>query len=276
MPLKRLDAMHYRWMSELLQGGSKLVYRPGTGVMHKGVDGLSRNVPGIQELQLSKQRDWIEYRLQEKSGVPGAIEEDQGDPQDQMPELPEIETRDYDEDRFDNWKNQADPSSLTGHWWTGYTECERASDGTWQREVHEEPRERLFVPEGEDWTGRRRSVCKYVPAPAGRSGLPSAPKDRAGSPAPHRSASPREEAGPAIAETGKQYKTGQRQGLPLHSGSGEPRAPSEPTPERKGSRRGNRDGSLARDWAIQEGLQVMEGVLLVALAEPRKLSLIHI
>ena len=77
MPLKRLDAMHYRWMSELLQGGSKLVYRLGTGVMHKGVDGLSRNVPGIQELQLSKQRDWIEYRLQEKSGVPGAIEEDQ-------------------------------------------------------------------------------------------------------------------------------------------------------------------------------------------------------
>ena len=31
LPLERIDAKHYRWHAEIVQGGSLLLYRPGTG-----------------------------------------------------------------------------------------------------------------------------------------------------------------------------------------------------------------------------------------------------
>ena len=34
LPLARVDAKHFRWCSELLQGGSRLLHRPGVGVLH--------------------------------------------------------------------------------------------------------------------------------------------------------------------------------------------------------------------------------------------------
>ena len=54
LPLERVDAKHYRWLSELLQGGSLLLYRPGAGVMHKAPDGISRNPEGRDRLILAR------------------------------------------------------------------------------------------------------------------------------------------------------------------------------------------------------------------------------
>ena len=54
LPLERIDAKHYRWHAELVQGGSLLLYRPGTGAMHRLPDALSRNPPGCLEFSA----DW--------------------------------------------------------------------------------------------------------------------------------------------------------------------------------------------------------------------------
>ena len=45
LPLARVEPKHFRWITELLQGGSRLVYRPGSGVLHKGPDAISRPRP---------------------------------------------------------------------------------------------------------------------------------------------------------------------------------------------------------------------------------------
>ncbi len=42
LPLERLEAKHFRWNSELRQGGSRLLHRPGLGTLHKAPDGISR------------------------------------------------------------------------------------------------------------------------------------------------------------------------------------------------------------------------------------------
>ena len=39
--LDRIDAKHYRWHCELVQGGCLLLYRPGAGAMHRLPDALS-------------------------------------------------------------------------------------------------------------------------------------------------------------------------------------------------------------------------------------------
>ena len=50
LPLERIDAKHYKWHAELLLGGRLLLYRPGTGTLHRLPDALcgnptSRNTP---------------------------------------------------------------------------------------------------------------------------------------------------------------------------------------------------------------------------------------
>ena len=42
LPLDRIDAKHYRWHAELVQGGCLLLYRPGTDALHRLPDALSR------------------------------------------------------------------------------------------------------------------------------------------------------------------------------------------------------------------------------------------
>ena len=62
MDLHRIDPKHYRWYQEIIQGGSLLLHRPGASTLHKGPDGLSRNVEGRDHLILAKDADWIKYR----------------------------------------------------------------------------------------------------------------------------------------------------------------------------------------------------------------------
>ena len=76
LPLGRIDPMEYRWMTELRQGGSLLLHRPGTSQAHHGPDGLSRNPPGTQGLILARRRDWISFRARIKGVDQALVEED--------------------------------------------------------------------------------------------------------------------------------------------------------------------------------------------------------
>ena len=84
--------MTFRWTQELKQGGSLLLYRPGTAQEHKGPDGISRNPPGVQSLLLARKRDWINFRARTR-GKPLEEEDDDGRLPDQYkpwPELPPV------------------------------------------------------------------------------------------------------------------------------------------------------------------------------------------
>ena len=54
----RLEAKHWRWYTEIVEGGSKLLYRPGLSALHKMPDGVSRNPEGRDHLILAKSSDW--------------------------------------------------------------------------------------------------------------------------------------------------------------------------------------------------------------------------
>ena len=56
LPLERIDAKHYRWHSELVQGGCLLQYRPGAGALHRLPDALSRNPVSRDALNLARIR----------------------------------------------------------------------------------------------------------------------------------------------------------------------------------------------------------------------------
>ena len=58
LPLERVDAKHYCWHSELAQSGDLLLYEPGTRVLHKVLDGLSRHPPLRDELNLVGIGEW--------------------------------------------------------------------------------------------------------------------------------------------------------------------------------------------------------------------------
>jgi len=62
LPLQRVEAKHFRWHAELTQGGSLLLYRAGSGAMHKLPDALSRNPPLRDELILARTSDWAMHR----------------------------------------------------------------------------------------------------------------------------------------------------------------------------------------------------------------------
>ena len=54
LPVERIDAKHYRWHAELTQGGTLLLYRPGSGALHKLPDVLSRNPHLRDQLNLAR------------------------------------------------------------------------------------------------------------------------------------------------------------------------------------------------------------------------------
>ena len=62
LPLDRIDAKHYRWHAELVQGGCLLLYRPGTGTLHRVPDALSRNPECRDVLHLARIGDWTKRR----------------------------------------------------------------------------------------------------------------------------------------------------------------------------------------------------------------------
>ena len=99
LPLGRIDPMEYRWMVELQQGGSLLLYRLGTSQAHHGPDGLSRNPPGTSQLVLARKRDWISFRAAVK-GIQAALQEEE-DEDKLLEPTSAADEEEYDEDVFD-------------------------------------------------------------------------------------------------------------------------------------------------------------------------------
>ena len=73
LPLERVEPKHFRWNSELRQGGSRLLHRPGLGTSHKAPDGISRHPEGRDRLVLARTAEWDKYRAIIK-GVDDGIE----------------------------------------------------------------------------------------------------------------------------------------------------------------------------------------------------------
>ena len=61
--ISRIDAKHFRWHAELVQDGSLLLYRAGTGALHRGPDALSRNPEHRDALILARTEEWTIHRL---------------------------------------------------------------------------------------------------------------------------------------------------------------------------------------------------------------------
>ena len=87
LPLERVEAKHFRWYSELRQGGSRLLHRPGVGTLHKAPDGISRHPERRDRLILVRSSEWHRYRAVIK-GVDDGIEAGEFD--DDEPEAVEI------------------------------------------------------------------------------------------------------------------------------------------------------------------------------------------
>ena len=90
LPLDRIDAKHYRWFAEITQGGDVILYNPGTSVLHKVADGLSRECPYRDRLLLGRVGDWAQTRRNirgvEKETANGQFTDD--DPERFDPEAP--------------------------------------------------------------------------------------------------------------------------------------------------------------------------------------------
>ena len=84
LPLERVDAKHYRWYAELTQSGDLILYNPGTSVLHKVADGLSREPPRRDELNLARIGDWNQMRRTIR-GVQTEIDSGQYDDEEPVP-----------------------------------------------------------------------------------------------------------------------------------------------------------------------------------------------
>ena len=62
LPLPRIDAKHYRWFTELTQGGALLLHRAGKGALLKLPDALGRNPPNRDDLILARTGEWTQLR----------------------------------------------------------------------------------------------------------------------------------------------------------------------------------------------------------------------
>ena len=62
LPLERVEAKHFRWHAEIVQGGSLLLYRVGTGALHMIPDGVSRNPVDRDLLILARIGEWAQHR----------------------------------------------------------------------------------------------------------------------------------------------------------------------------------------------------------------------
>ena len=89
LPLERVEPKHFRWNSELRQGGSRLLHRPGVGTLHKAPDGISRHPEGRDRLILARTAEWDKYRAIIK-GVDDGIEAGEFD--DDEPAAVEIDS----------------------------------------------------------------------------------------------------------------------------------------------------------------------------------------
>jgi len=83
LPLERIEPKHFRWASELLQGGSRLFHRPGAGALHRAPDAISRHPEGRDRLILAKADSWTKHRLTIK-GVQDTIASGEFDDEDQL------------------------------------------------------------------------------------------------------------------------------------------------------------------------------------------------
>ncbi len=72
MDLNRIEPKHFRWWSEVTEGGSLLLHRPGESSLCKGPDGLSRNVEGRDHLILANNSEWEHHRARVR-GIEQAI-----------------------------------------------------------------------------------------------------------------------------------------------------------------------------------------------------------
>ena len=62
LPLPRIEPKHFRWHAELTSGGSRFLYRAGTGAAHRVPDALSRHPPVRDDLILARTGDWEQHR----------------------------------------------------------------------------------------------------------------------------------------------------------------------------------------------------------------------
>lgn len=83
--LSRIEPKHFLRMSELLQGGSRLLYRPGTGALHVGPDAISRRLDWKDKLILAKASEWTRHRAMIVAAVQLDIERRAFD--DEEPEI---------------------------------------------------------------------------------------------------------------------------------------------------------------------------------------------
>ena len=84
MDLGRIEPKHLRWYQEVTSGGSLLLHRPGASAMHKGPDGLSRNVEGRDKLILAKDSEWKDFRKRIR-GICDSIADGEADDAEQEP-----------------------------------------------------------------------------------------------------------------------------------------------------------------------------------------------
>ena len=58
MPLTRIDSKHFRRFAEIVSDGSRIVYRAGTGALHRAPDGISRHPENMGELLRARMAEW--------------------------------------------------------------------------------------------------------------------------------------------------------------------------------------------------------------------------
>ena len=56
LPLDRIEAKHFWWHAELTQGGTLLLYRPGTGALPKLPAAVSRNPTLSEQTNMERTR----------------------------------------------------------------------------------------------------------------------------------------------------------------------------------------------------------------------------
>ena len=84
LPLARVDAKHFRWHAELVQGGSLLLYRAGSGALHRLPDALGRHPPERDRLILARIGEWTQLRSSirgiERAIMEGEFDDDEPEP----------------------------------------------------------------------------------------------------------------------------------------------------------------------------------------------------
>ena len=91
LPIGRIDAKHFRWYTEFTSGAWQILYRPGSGPMHRAADALSRNPEHRDLLVLARTSEWNQHRAVIR-GIQTAI--DDGVMDDEDPPLHQVRPED--------------------------------------------------------------------------------------------------------------------------------------------------------------------------------------